>query len=48
MGLLSSAAANGNIVTASDDGRWLARYRHSDAERITVGGKIDKFASNIG
>jgi hypothetical protein len=38
----------GSIVTASEDGLSLVPYTGADADQITVGGEIDKLASNIG
>jgi hypothetical protein len=35
-------------VVASDDGQSLLRYEGRDAGEITVGGELDKLASNIG
>jgi hypothetical protein len=39
---------NGEIQVASEDGLSLLSYLGSDANQITVGGEINKLASNIG
>ena len=38
----------GSIVTASGDGQSLVSYTGADADQITIGGEINKLASNIG
>jgi hypothetical protein len=40
--------SNGDIVTGSVDGLSLVPYGGGDADDITVGGEIDKLASNVG
>lgn len=39
--------ADGDIVTASEDGLALVPYAGGNSYRITVGGEIDKLAANI-
>lgn len=39
---------NGTLVTASSDGTSLVPYTGSDAGQVTIGGEINKLASNIG
>ena len=48
MSLTGPAPVGTSIVTASEDGLSLIPYTGTDAGQMTVGGEINKLASNIG